>query len=617
MWIENYGFRENTTISRGKDVLGYFCFWALTWWVWASEVAFNVRFRQADAINRIAVVLQLAIFGALSAFTTDFDITAGIGNGSTREQQEAAQIQVQLNYSSVQGVQAHQFQTDRLPVLNFRGVSMVMGLSRLLLMTQYIIVFVYAFQYRPHRSLSSFWATSSSLLVHIISLLFSSTLFFAAFGVVGHNPSTHDNIVKVILWYTALISEVVAHFVPYIFHLAGHVPYSPAGLYARGSILFIVVLGQELDQLTGTFRYIVGPAGFDAASSGMLISTGVILVGQFTLFFGSPVLKKKSARGLAWFFGQWLYTIALIILLAGTVNQLISFNLGRTQEVIFNAVLDIEDRQIAIFPTRLEMDQAPINDTSSLDKSGIAVNDVIDGIYFARQGNDTGHKEARIAQFETEIVGIILKQFDLFPAADDPVYWQLALILDSTDPDPNVINKDKVYSVLSQFVRANLDSTTWFPAAAGMTLVLLGLLRFIRQTPRDKWEMLSFLNLTIGGLVYIPLCILDIGSKRQIETVDDTFTVHLNAAIWRFAASGWVLPSFAILTILVMIGDAVCDYMARRALRKQVGSYDPHIYAPMLEEKLHSQYPAPDRPSTSVETVLQRKMTMPVPHPAP
>jgi hypothetical protein len=68
----------------------------------------------------------------------------------------------------------------------------------------------------------------------------------------------------------------------------------------------------------------------------MLISTGIILVGeyshccridgmtlkpfpigQFTLFFGSPALKKKGARGLAWFFGQWFYTVALITLLAG------------------------------------------------------------------------------------------------------------------------------------------------------------------------------------------------------------------------------------------------------------------------------------------------------------
>jgi hypothetical protein len=63
--------------------------------------------------------------------------------------------------------------------------------------------------------------------------------------------------------------------------------------------------------------------------------------GQFYFFFGSPGLKKKHTRGLAWFFGQFIYTMALIIflsgwfpsplqfilsnLLLGAANQLISF----------------------------------------------------------------------------------------------------------------------------------------------------------------------------------------------------------------------------------------------------------------------------------------------------
>jgi len=487
--------------------------------VWASEVTFNVRFRQADALNRVAAILQLVIFGSLSAFTTDFDITAGIGDGLKPQEQLAGQIQVQLNLSTLQGVQSRQFATNRLPVLNFRGISMTMGLSRLLLMMQYIIVFIYAFQHRPRRSLSfrSFFATSGSLLAHILSLFISSMLFFSAFGVIGHDPSTQDNITKIILWYTAVIIEIFAHFIPYLFHLTGHVPYSPAGLYARASVLFIVVLGQELDQLTGTFKYIVGPAGFDAGSAGMLISTGIILVGQFTLFFGSPVLKSKRARGLSWFFGQWFYTMALIVLLSGTVNQLVTFNLTQTQSVVASAMDDILFRQVAIYPTLLSETQVPYNDTLALNKSKIATSDIIDVAYFVLQGNDSAHKQARVAQLNAEVIGITLEQFDLFPTTDDLIYWQYALLVNNTDdPDPNIVNPSAVYSLLSELTREQLDSTTWFPAAAGMTFALLGALRYVRQTPRDKWEMWSVLNLVIGGLIYIPLCIMDINSKRQI-----------------------------------------------------------------------------------------------------
>jgi len=178
------------------------------------------------------------------------------------------------------------------------------------------------------------------------------------------------------------------------------------------------------------------------------------------------------------------------------------------------------------------------------------------------------------------------------------------------------VNSTQVLNVLGHNAREELDSTTWFPAAAGLTFVLLGVLRYVRQAPRDKWELFGILNLTIGGLIYIPLSIMDIGSRRQIETVHG-LTAHLNAAIWRFTKSGWPLPSFAILTILVTIGDAVCNFKARQSLRRQVGSDDPHIYAPMFGEKLHPQYPASDRPDSSVDDDIGANLTRPVPHPAP
>jgi low temperature requirement protein LtrA len=133
-------YRHLLTDVPGKDVLGYFCFWTLTWWVWASQVAFNVRFRQGDTVNRIAAVLQLAVFGSLSAFTTDFDITDGLGKPQTRFEAAALSIQTQLNYSTVLDVHQHIFQTDdRISILNFRGISMTMALSRLLLMLQHSI----------------------------------------------------------------------------------------------------------------------------------------------------------------------------------------------------------------------------------------------------------------------------------------------------------------------------------------------------------------------------------------------------------------------------------------------------------------------------------------------
>jgi hypothetical protein len=48
----------------------------------------------------------------------------------------------------------------------------------------------------------------------------------------------------------------------------------------------------------------------------------------------------------------------------------------------------------------------------------------------------------------------------------------------------------------------------------------------------DKWECASGLTLIIGGLAYISLSVLDIGSKRPIESLAAAEAVpHLNSPI--------------------------------------------------------------------------------------
>jgi len=130
---------NNTTLSRGKDVLGYLCFWGLTWWVWASTVAYNVRFRQADWIHRLAAIFQLAVFGALAAFTQNFDITNGLSNGNNPDQERTNQMRLQMGAATQDGIEAQEYQQGRLPGLNFRGIAMTMAWSRVLLLSQYIV----------------------------------------------------------------------------------------------------------------------------------------------------------------------------------------------------------------------------------------------------------------------------------------------------------------------------------------------------------------------------------------------------------------------------------------------------------------------------------------------
>jgi hypothetical protein len=127
---------DGTPILLLPDALSYLCFFILVWWIWASQVCYNLRYRQADWLHRIWVLLQLVIFSSLAAFTRNFNITNGIAVNKT----EAAADQTFLDLGNNEAnLVAQRFRDARLPKLNARGISMAMASSRLLLLAQYII----------------------------------------------------------------------------------------------------------------------------------------------------------------------------------------------------------------------------------------------------------------------------------------------------------------------------------------------------------------------------------------------------------------------------------------------------------------------------------------------
>jgi hypothetical protein len=44
---------DGTPVLQLKDALGYVCYFFFVWWIWVAQVAYNMRFRQADALHRI------------------------------------------------------------------------------------------------------------------------------------------------------------------------------------------------------------------------------------------------------------------------------------------------------------------------------------------------------------------------------------------------------------------------------------------------------------------------------------------------------------------------------------------------------------------------------------
>lgn len=157
--------------------------------------------------------------------------------------------------------------------------------------------------------------------MHIGSLIFSVVCYFIAFGLVNVNPSQAEQITKIVLWYLPLFSEVAAHFIAQ--QVPGRARYKPEAIYQRSSTVFTIILGGGLDKITNGFQYVVGNVAIGFQSTFQIICTAIIFTLLFTLYFGSSKGDKiESKRALAFFFFQFFYLSALIVLLQGIAAML-------------------------------------------------------------------------------------------------------------------------------------------------------------------------------------------------------------------------------------------------------------------------------------------------------
>ena len=83
--------------------------------------------------------------------------------------------------------------------------------------------------------------------------------------------------------------------------------------------MFIIILGGGLDRITTGFQDIVGNTGLGKDGTHLFLSTAVIVLVTFLLYFGSTGGSKKmgNQRALTWFFAHIFYLAAVIITLQG------------------------------------------------------------------------------------------------------------------------------------------------------------------------------------------------------------------------------------------------------------------------------------------------------------
>ncbi|KAK7453192.1 hypothetical protein VKT23_011873 [Stygiomarasmius scandens] len=563
--------RDGTPILEGSNVASYLSFFALVWWVWASQVAYNVRFRRADWLHRLFVFLQVFVFCGLAAFTNDFNVVNGIVN--SRDELEANILEREAlmdDQIATPFLEGQQFRKDRLPTLNIRGISMTMAFSRLLLLIQYTIAFYHAYTKDP--SGETRLSRYSSFLVHIGSLLFSSLCYFTAFGVIGTHPDEGDQIAKLVLWYLPLLTEVAAHFISISRLCNGWVRYRAELISTRSATVFVIILGGGLDKITNGFQFIIGNVSFGWQSLGLIFCAVMIFLLLFSLYFSTSEPEEHgNMRVIISFFFMFFYLSAIIVTLQGIAAMLQAGNIGNALDIPLQFLRESKFiMELKGFGIHLnESDYIHSGIEKQLQKQGLELSVLLPEINYwidnATMRNPPDFNLPYNALLQTDEHFIEQVLFNLHSYPDD------SLLLAKLDtfyyPLPDnytLINNQTFNDLVESIIIAHATPALWFYASGGAVLVTLGLLGIIAQWPRDKYEWGQVLSRLLMGSAIILVSGLDVHASKNIVTEDFHYE---GSRIWFLATHSLVLPPYAMALLIEQVIELILLHLAGHYLK--------------------------------------------------
>ncbi|KAF8597689.1 hypothetical protein BDV93DRAFT_562018 [Ceratobasidium sp. AG-I] len=614
-WASTFSnLTQNTMILGFQETLSYAVFFSMVWWMWVSQVSYDIRFYSNDWFHRCFVFLQLCVFGSLSAFTNNFDVTAYIGSD------ESSYIETTL--ANLQGVSlsqqaANRAASNRIPQLSFFGIALVIGVSRVLLFLQYLRVWIYAHDKRD-----------PAILVKPLTMLLSCGLWFGSFTLLNAATWTSDvtQVSKFIMWGVAIAIEVAGDaFAPLPSHLR-----SMGSLTARLATLVTIILGEGLNGITGTLKFEVQSLGFNCRSAGLVFATAVVVyraycflpfnsdaipsdrLGEqlcspvpfyheganrqrsclvtFYLYFESTCPRISKNRRALWICLHLPYMLCVILLMEGLKNLLlyaILFNSYKFVITTFNKNIDMALEA----PPRQFFDVLNSTMTPFLAQIGISWETAWKPVHDALvdMNSTTGHDRYYIEIYRL-LMNITVEVFDSFDSENISPSGRVAVLRylqndslplgDKNAPDglPNFMNA----SVVNVLAEPQVSGARWISAVAGGTLILLACINVAQSWPKDRYSWGSVLSRLITGLILLALLLLNInsGDYRMDESAGD-------ATVWAWLDSYWVLPTLA----LSFIAQAIVDHALRSADRAVEQTYRPTMLDPLRDAKDHAYDP--------------------------
>ncbi|KAJ1303927.1 hypothetical protein OPQ81_008338 [Rhizoctonia solani] len=581
-WASTFSnLTQNNAISGGEESLSYAVFFSMVWWMWVSQVSYDIRFYSNDWFHRICVFLQLCVFGALAAFTSKFDVTAFVGSNENDPAQQALD-----NFNGVTRDQqlANERAALRVPEVSFFGIALVVGISRVLLCLQYVRVWLYAHDKRD-----------PAVVVKPLAMFISAGLWCGSFAMLFTARYTNNaaHISKFIMWGVATAIEVAGHFfAPPPGHLR-----SMGSLTARLATLVTIILGEGLNGITGTLRFAATSLGFNLRCVALVLCTAIVVYLTFYLYFeGTRPRISKNRRSL-WICLHLPYMLSVILLMEGLKNLLLFTILYNSIEFTITRFLAYLETA-AHKPSYDEMATAlNLTMTPFLAKIGFSWDDgwqkVMLASYAAANGTDEEFLRAFSGEMYRLLMNMTVQVVKQFESDDQSPRAELAILQYLRNDSVVAIDTaNGANSKMPEFVKVlialcepHVQGARWISALAGGTLIFLALINITQSWPKDRYAWGSAISRFLNGTILLGLLFMNVGSGGFED-------LEPKGAIWAWLDSFWALPTLAFSLLAQAIVDQILLILAvRSADRALERTYEPSMLDPLRDSKDHSYDP--------------------------
>ncbi|CAE6488593.1 unnamed protein product [Rhizoctonia solani] len=626
---------QNGKFDDQWNNLSYVTFFAVMWWLWASQTLYSVHFYTNDWIHLISTFAQLIIFGFLAATTRGYDVTMYITKYPWTDGSNPQTID--------QMTDPEQYLKDRLASYSFKVIAFSLAASRTVHWIQHILVWRQA----------CYTARTSKIHMPLkpcvlpLGLSISVAFFWAAAGVTSKNGKSHRGaIIKFVLWGVGLLVEILLHGYmesldwkrtlrrskestiphdaspkpellrtslqssesPAPRNRAWPVPSSNVNLRERLEGITTVILGEGLNGIAGTFYAILSAPGLGGPVAINLICAAFIIYLLAYFYFEGPTghrgLKEKGRklRQMTWLLLHLPFMLSIILLLLGVKNQFLLTSYLSTTDNTFIKLDEVMSGQQLYLGDPDSATNLPMK--NFLLKRGLKWADEIRALNATVTSNGSVSlvdiSEEKLekdvgAWFQQMSLKIMVQLYKTFMGGNQTIesdmqdqiqkyYTNFTLPYEDYANDHDQADSVHWVTILSKLLGGNVTGARYITGLAGIILISLGLMNRVHSKPRDRFQWGIILTRIFMGSALLLLEILNVGHYQTLWIIEGQW--NRLAGVIRWIWAWWVLPTLAIAFAIEFVIEYILLRCAALAIERKRGRVSGPLWRIFLKRQL-------------------------------